>query len=537
MSRKLLIPFFLPVLVAVLGSGRVATQAMSGTYTLDRSGSGTRNFKTFIEATYNLSRFGVSGPVTIEVANGTYSNTDRWVTTPVPGATSTNRVTFRSKTKHGARIPYDMRPSMGGYFLPVQWIVIDGFQFEQLNTSYSVAGLSLWQNVRSIEVRNCHFDNTYLSIQENAKVEVHHCLFGLSRRQIDIQNCDELSMHHNEFRMSKSRTAIKMYHYPSKRNRTRIYNNLFWGAPYPSSEAILDFQGVQETQLDHNTFAIFSANGWDGDVLHINGRLGLWNDIRNNIFYSEGKYGLLRIEPTLRYIHFFHRNIYWNPNGSRLVTYPRSNQSPITYANLAAWQQATGQDPVGIQADPRLINVTTSPFDLRPRAGSIAIGKAINTPAWVTDDFDGDKRLNPATIGAYESIADFTPFGSGCAGTNNQVPILGHVGSLKHGSTTFAVTLSNAWGGASRSFLAIGGSNSTWGPVRLPFPLGGGCSLLVSPDIVLPFLVINGKSSSFVRIPTAQNLRGAKIHFQWGVVDPAAGGIGLAMTNGATLTL
>jgi hypothetical protein len=67
--------------------------------------------------------------------------------------------------------------------------------------------------------------------------------------------------------------------------------------------------------------------------------------------------------------------------------------------------------------------------------------------------------------------------------------------------------------------------------------LGGGCSLLVSLDIVLSTLTIFGKSTLRLGIPGATNLRGTKVHFQWGVVDPAAGGIGLAMTNGATLTL
>jgi hypothetical protein len=528
--------------LTVLCTGPIAAQAMSGLYTLDSTGSGSRNFKSFIEATYNLSRSGVNGAVTIEVASGAYPGTDRWTTTPVPGASATNRVTFRSKTKHGATIPYTMSPTLGGYALPVKYITFDGFRFQGSAQYSNNAGLRLYNNVAQIEIRNCHFDGAYLLIQDCVNVDVHHCLFAYlfstttaRGRHIDIQNCDYLVLHHNEFRMAECRTAIKMYHYVSKRARTKIYNNLFWGAPR-GSEPILDFYGVQETQIDHNTFVIFATNGWGAEVLEINGRLGVWNDIRNNIFYSEGKYALLSITPHLPYIHFFNRNIYWIPNGY-LVRYPRPNQSPITYGSLTPWQIGTKQDPVGIQADPGFRNIKTTPYDLRPRAGSAAGGRAINTQFWITDDFEGTVRFKPTTIGAYESFADFDVFGKGCAGTANKIPVLGYSGSLKHGSTTFALELSNVATKSNRSFLAVGASNSTWGPVPLPYALGGGCSLLVSLDIVLSTLTIFGKSTLRLGIPGATNLRGTKVHFQWGVVDPAAGGIGLAMTNGATLTL
>ena len=47
----------------------------------------------------------------------------------------------------------------------------------------------------------------------------------------------------------------------------------------------------------------------------------------------------------------------------------------------------------------------------------------------------------------------------------------------------------------------------------------------------------DGTASVKFRIPNKPALKGVKAHFQWGVVDPAARGIGLAFSDGATVTL
>ncbi len=47
----------------------------------------------------------------------------------------------------------------------------------------------------------------------------------------------------------------------------------------------------------------------------------------------------------------------------------------------------------------------------------------------------------------------------------------------------------------------------------------------------------NGRASIKVALPNDPKLKGASVHIQWGVVDPAAKGIGVAFSNAATLTL
>jgi len=67
---------------------------LSGTYTIDASGSGTSNYTTFAAATTALSTSGVSGPVIFNVASGTYTEQ---VTIPAyTGTSTTNTVTFQA---------------------------------------------------------------------------------------------------------------------------------------------------------------------------------------------------------------------------------------------------------------------------------------------------------------------------------------------------------------------------------------------------------------------------------------------------------
>jgi PKD repeat protein len=80
------------VLCALLYSGGISAQALSGTYTIDPSGSGTNNFTTFAAANNSLAIYGVAGPVLFKVANGTYS--EQVVVPYVSGTNANNTITF-----------------------------------------------------------------------------------------------------------------------------------------------------------------------------------------------------------------------------------------------------------------------------------------------------------------------------------------------------------------------------------------------------------------------------------------------------------
>jgi hypothetical protein len=66
---------------------------LSGTYTIDPNGTGTSNYASFTAAVSALTTSGVSGPVTFNVAAGTYN--EQIVIGAITGSSATNRVTFQ----------------------------------------------------------------------------------------------------------------------------------------------------------------------------------------------------------------------------------------------------------------------------------------------------------------------------------------------------------------------------------------------------------------------------------------------------------
>ena len=72
-----------------------AQTPMSGTYSVDLSGSG--NYNSIPAAVTALAQNGVNGPVTINIKDGTYG---QFTVDSIPGASSTNSLTFQSDPSH-----------------------------------------------------------------------------------------------------------------------------------------------------------------------------------------------------------------------------------------------------------------------------------------------------------------------------------------------------------------------------------------------------------------------------------------------------
>ena len=81
---------------------------LSGTYTIDPAGAAfdtlatPPNFKSFTEAVDSLLSRGVGGPVTINVADGIY--TERIQINQIPGASAANTVTIQSQSLDSTKV-------------------------------------------------------------------------------------------------------------------------------------------------------------------------------------------------------------------------------------------------------------------------------------------------------------------------------------------------------------------------------------------------------------------------------------------------
>ena len=110
---------------------------LSGTYTIDPSATGTTNYTSFTAAVAALTSSGVSGPVTFNVAAGTYS--EQIVIGAITGSSATNRVTFqKAPTATGAAILTFAATSTANY--TVQLTAASNLTFKDLtlaNTAVS----------------------------------------------------------------------------------------------------------------------------------------------------------------------------------------------------------------------------------------------------------------------------------------------------------------------------------------------------------------------------------------------------------------
>jgi hypothetical protein len=140
-------------------------------------------------------------------------------------------------------------------------------------------------------------------------------------------------------------------------------------------------------------------------------------------------------------------------------------------------------------------------------------------------------------------IAPFgvAPFGSGCSAPAGTVPVLSGIGDGALGSTMLLLAdhaLANGAGG----FL-LGFSRSTAGASALPLALGGGCSLLVSPDVFLGVAVTPttpglGSAAIALPIPLDPLLAGFTCHAQWAQLDAASpANVPLTFSNGGTVVV
>lgn len=113
------------VLFALLTISQAFGQTLSGTYTIDPLGSGSRNFTSFQIAADSLASQGISSSTTFEVAAGTYAGPIRFK--KVPGASATNTVRFTSPHVDSVQI------SVNGVEVGITLDNADHYYLEQLD--------------------------------------------------------------------------------------------------------------------------------------------------------------------------------------------------------------------------------------------------------------------------------------------------------------------------------------------------------------------------------------------------------------------
>ena len=108
-------------------------------------------------------------------------------------------------------------------------------------------------------------------------------------------------------------------------------------------------------------------------------------------------------------------------------------------------------------------------------------------------------------------------FGSGCAAAGGLAPHLESAGTAALGDT-MVVIVADTLPGALGCFVA-GFSRRSFAGGSLPAGLGGGCELLVAPELLLPTVAQGTNAALGLPIPVDPALRGAVAHLQWAQLD------------------
>ncbi|MGB0429127.1 MAG: PKD domain-containing protein, partial [Bacteroidia bacterium] len=143
---------FTTILFLCFVSASVFAQ-MSGTYTIDKTKTGTTNFKTFKGAVNALNSSGVSGPVLFKVANGTYTEQVSFLY--VSGSSTTNTITFQGSDSSKVVLQYDCSQYESVIKINAAAnFVFEGMTIKSTNNTYGY-GVHITSSAENITVKNC----------------------------------------------------------------------------------------------------------------------------------------------------------------------------------------------------------------------------------------------------------------------------------------------------------------------------------------------------------------------------------------------
>ncbi|MEI6507263.1 MAG: GEVED domain-containing protein, partial [Bacteroidota bacterium] len=156
------------------------TPAMSGIYTIDPAGSGATNYTTFNLAASALATGGISGPVTFNVAAGTYNEQ-----VTIPGTilgSPTNSITFQSASGTASSVVLTFSGTSNNFTLRLSGsnnIKFRNMTVTATNVTYGTA-LAIINNASNDSFYNVVFNSVVTTSAANQSLAVIYCNGGVS---------------------------------------------------------------------------------------------------------------------------------------------------------------------------------------------------------------------------------------------------------------------------------------------------------------------------------------------------------------------
>ncbi len=427
---------------------------LAGTYTINSAlATGGTNFVSFAAAANALGSCGISGPVTFNVAMGTYSGTTEL--TAIPGASAINTITFDGTDSSMVELTHvstDDEPTIyfnGAKHVTIQNITVSntstsdawGIMFQNgadsntinqvhvkmpVTTTFEIMGLvssnslssatSTGNNANYLTVSNSLFSGGETGIlltggSANASHNIGHRILNNTFRMqddhaIEVDGQDSLLIEGNDIADLQNSGADAMYlqdvNYFSVLANT--INSTGWGLYITDGN-----DGVVPTSNSEVINNMVTSSSDDAiylnDAIYINvyhnsaqGLIGLLInddeelDIRNNIFASNGNFAFESTD-AIGATTTLNYNLYYRSDAGDLA-----DDGNAAYADLTAWQAGDlTRNTNSVEGNPFFVSST----DLH--VFGVPANNAGTSLAGVTTDIDGETRsIATPDIGADE---------------------------------------------------------------------------------------------------------------------------------------
>ncbi len=257
-------------IVCVLASAQGWSQPLSGSYTI---GGVSPNFTTITAALQQLDSFGVAGPVTFLIRNGTYN--EPLFIDSVNGASEINTITFRSESGDSSAVVLSHTTTAtypnGIFFNRVSFMRFHQLTVRQLPSVHNSAVVRLVRG-RDMVFTNCVFWG-HASSTSSGTDEV---FAGVCDSLLTIENCVLRGA-----RMGLSATNTALTH-----QKLTVKNNHFWGiiedCIYLSGGAFADIRNNRIDQGGGSTTTGIYVGGHSRGTIWGN-RISIFNGAQNTV--------------------------------------------------------------------------------------------------------------------------------------------------------------------------------------------------------------------------------------------------------------
>jgi hypothetical protein len=268
-----------------LSTGTICTAA-SGTFTINPLGSGSTNYTSFDAAIAALQCSGISGPVTFNVAAGTY--TTQVVIPAIAGTSVTNTITFNGAGISNTTITFSATTAAASHTIRLQNAAFVNLQNMTIaGTGNSNAWPIHLMNSSNVKIRKCRIEITGNGAAGTSNVFVPIMVNGSTTSAFTQAVVDSIEI--DSCTINGGYAGIWIYNSNGANNKIRWnnFNNPFFYGVYAYN--------ISEVKIIGNTMNMLATGSINSTAVFIQScyaSSGQIHEISGNSIFDMGQYGI-----------------------------------------------------------------------------------------------------------------------------------------------------------------------------------------------------------------------------------------------------